>query len=135
MFQIGVAMLEGDTEEVKYRSKSARSNQGRMIEEGRAPVDNGATPPAPPEYNAGEWHPGRGGDKFWTTPRKLACCGGVSLFMVVFFAVIVADSVHTIDEGTVGIYFVQGALREEISHPGMERNNKEMEDLDNIYTL
>ena len=34
----------GETEEVKYRSKSARSNQGRMIEEGRSVVDNGATP-------------------------------------------------------------------------------------------
>ena len=34
----------GETEEIKYRSKSARSNQGRMIEEGRSVVDNGATP-------------------------------------------------------------------------------------------
>ena len=57
-------------------------------------------------------------DRFWTTPRKLAFTGGVSLFFIIFVAVLMADSLHTIDEGTVGIYFVQGALREEISHPG-----------------
>ena len=114
-------MHEGDAEEIKYRSKSARSNQGRMIEEGRSPVDNGATPgaAAPPDYSSPEWDRGGGHNSFWTTPRKLACVGGVSLFLVVFIGVVVADSVHTIDEGTVGIYFVQGALKEEITRPGM----------------
>lgn len=113
-------MHEGDAEEIKYRSKSARSNQGRMIEEGRSPVDNGATPgAAPPDYSSPEWDRGGGHNSFWTTPRKLAVVGGVSLFLVVFIGVVVADSVHTIDEGTVGIYFVQGALKEEITRPGI----------------
>ena len=85
-------MHEGDAEEIKYRSKSARSNQGRMIEEGRSPVDNGAaTPAAPPDYSSPEWDRGGGGhDSFWTTPRKLACVGGVSLFLVVFIGACVS---------------------------------------------
>lgn len=50
---------------------------------------------------------------------KLGCCGFISLFIVVFVAVIINDSVHTIEEGTVGIYFVQGRLDDKVSHPGI----------------
>ena len=32
------------------------------------------------------------------------------LFSVVFTAIVIVDSLHTIEEGNVGIYFVQGAL-------------------------
>ena len=47
----------GETEEIKYRSKSARSNQGRMIEEGRSVVDNGATPHyKPPDEDRYDHH-------------------------------------------------------------------------------
>ena len=31
-------------------------------------------------------------------------------FSVVFTAIVIVDSLHTIEEGNVGIYFVQGAL-------------------------
>ena len=43
---------------------------------------------------------------------KLAIGGGIFLFVIVLTAVIIVDSVHTIEEGNVGIYFVQGALGE-----------------------
>ena len=36
-----------------------------------------------------------------------------SIFSVVFTAIVIVDSLHTIDEGNVGIYFVQGALGKE----------------------
>jgi hypothetical protein len=42
-------------------------------------------------------------------------CGGVALFVFVFTIVIVVDSVHTINEGMVGIYFIHGALHERVS--------------------
>ena len=40
----------------------------------------------------------------------MAVTGGVVLFCLIFGIVIIVDSVHTIEEGNVGIYFVQGAL-------------------------
>ena len=42
--------------------------------------------------------------------------GGVSLFIVIFTIVIIVDSVHTINEGMVGIYFIHGALHERVSY-------------------
>lgn len=56
---------------------------------------------------------------FWSTSKKCAIGGGIVLFVVIFTAVIMADSIHTIDEGTVGIYFVQGALDNRVSNPGV----------------
>ena len=50
---------------------------------------------------------------------KLAIGGGIFLFVVVFSAVIIVDSVHTIEEGNVGIYFVQGALDDTYTLPGV----------------
>lgn len=41
------------------------------------------------------------------------------MFLVLFTAVIIVDSVHTIEEGNVGIYFVQGALDDKYTHPGV----------------
>lgn len=56
-----------------------------------------------------------------TNSGKLACAvgGGVVLFLVIFSAVLIVDSVHTIEEGNVGIYFVQGALDDRYSLPGI----------------
>ena len=47
---------------------------------------------------------------------KLMIGGGVSLFIVIFTIVIIVDSVHTINEGMVGIYFIHGALHERVSY-------------------
>ena len=38
-----------------------------------------------------------------------------SFFSVVFTAIVIVDSLHTIEEGNVGIYFVQGALGKEFA--------------------
>ena len=76
-----------------------------------------------------------------STAKKCAVCGGFTLFVLVFCIIIIGknvnvfnlfnpfstglfsfttvDSVHTIEEGNVGIYFVQGALDDEYTHPGV----------------
>jgi len=54
-----------------------------------------------------------------STLFKLAIGGGIALLLVVFTAIVLVDSLHTIDEGNVGIYFVQGALDETYTHPGV----------------
>ena len=40
----------------------------------------------------------------------ISCCGVTAVVFIVVLAMII-DSVHVIDEGTVGIYYVQGALQ------------------------
>lgn len=50
---------------------------------------------------------------------KIGIGGGIVAFLVLFTAVIIVDSIHTIEEGNVGIYFVQGALDDKYSHPGV----------------
>merc|ERR1712117_932177 len=46
---------------------------------------------------------------------------GGTLFTLVLAITIacIADSVHTVDEGTVGVYYKYGALNDKISHPGV----------------
>ena len=41
------------------------------------------------------------------------------MFILVFTAVLIVDSIHTIEEGNVGIYFVQGALDDKYTSPGV----------------
>ncbi len=41
------------------------------------------------------------------------------MFILIFGIILMVDSIHTIEEGNVGIYFVQGALDEEYTHPGV----------------
>ena len=41
-----------------------------------------------------------------------------TLFLAITIACII-DSAHVIDEGTVGVYYVYGALQDDISHPGV----------------
>ena len=91
-------MNDSGKEEVTYRISPAKANSsGRMVEEGRS---------------------GNEVASFCTGARKCGlCCAGVVVVMI-FVAVLMADSIHTIEEGTVGIYFVQGALDERISQPG-----------------
>ena len=54
-----------------------------------------------------------------STQVKCAITGGVVLFVLVFTAVVIVDSIHTIEEGNVGIYFVQGALGSDYTTPGV----------------
>jgi regulator of protease activity HflC (stomatin/prohibitin superfamily) len=49
---------------------------------------------------------------------KLSCGGLASVIAIVLVAMVI-DSAHIIDEGTIGIYFVQGALIDETSLPGV----------------
>ena len=55
------------------------------------------------------------------TPKQLKIIigGGIVLFVVALTAVLMVDSIHTIDEGNVGIYFVQGALGSDYTTPGV----------------
>ena len=55
----------------------------------------------------------------WANYKKGAIGGLVVLFLAIFAAAVVADSFHTIDEGSVGLYYVQGALDDRISQPGV----------------
>ena len=50
---------------------------------------------------------------------KIACAGLGVLSALIFIAVVITDSLHTIEEGSVGLYFVQGALSERVSPPGI----------------
>ena len=52
---------------------------------------------------------------------SLSCKGGgiIALLVLALATALIADSVHTIDEGNVGIYYVRGALQDETSQPGV----------------
>ena len=50
---------------------------------------------------------------------KFAIGGGITAFILIVSLAMIIDSIHTIDEGTVGIYFIQGALDDRISYPGV----------------
>ena len=54
----------------------------------------------------------------FSTAKKCCVCSGITLFILIFVVVICADSLHTIEEGNVGIYFVHGALDERFTFPG-----------------
>lgn len=49
---------------------------------------------------------------------KLLVAAASVLALLIFIISLIASSAHTIDEGNVGIYFVQGALSEEVAQPG-----------------
>jgi len=56
---------------------------------------------------------------FSDTQRCLLVVGFLTAVITVSVIVIIADSVHTIEEGNVGIYYVQGALSDDINPPGV----------------
>merc|ERR1739848_455168 len=62
------------------------------------------------------WEDNGGG---FTTKCKLATGCGSFLFCVILFVILLVASIHTIDEGSVGIYYRQGALQEKYSLPGV----------------
>ena len=86
-----------------------------MIEEGRVPT--GPTPS--PRVGRRHTFDGPLGGLCGGFHGKLACGGAVVLFGLIFTSVMMADSLHTIDEGSVGLYFVQGALSNRVSPPGI----------------
>jgi regulator of protease activity HflC (stomatin/prohibitin superfamily) len=53
-----------------------------------------------------------------TASTKLLAAAASVLALLIFIIALVASSAHTIDEGNVGIYFVQGALSDEVTPPG-----------------
>ena len=53
-----------------------------------------------------------------STAKKCCVCSGITLFILILAVVICADSLHTIEEGNVGIYFVHGALDDRFTYPG-----------------
>jgi len=50
---------------------------------------------------------------------KLATGGGILTFIAILFVIFLVSSIHTIEEGSVGIYYRQGALQESYSLPGV----------------
>lgn len=86
-----------------------------MIEEGR--VTMGPTPS--PRVGRRHTFDGPFGGICGGCHTKLACGGAVVLFGLIFTSIMMADSLHTIDEGSVGLYFVQGALSDRVSPPGI----------------
>ena len=81
-----------------------------MIEEGRVQTDLAPSPRVgrrQPSFVIGNMH------------KKIAVGGIVMLSLFIFTAVVIVDSLHTIEEGSVGLYFVQGALDDRISRPGI----------------
>ena len=51
--------------------------------------------------------------------RKLALGGSIFVFVAGFIFVLLFSSMHKIQEGTVGIYYVQGALSDHYTLPGV----------------
>ena len=49
----------------------------------------------------------------------MLCVGAVFVVALAITIACIADSVHVIDEGTVGVYYVHGALQEGTSKPGV----------------
>jgi len=50
---------------------------------------------------------------------KLAVGGGIFAFIAILFVACMVGSIHTIQEGSVGIYYVQGALEDRYALPGV----------------
>ena len=46
-------------------------------------------------------------------------CGTFAVVLIGVVIACIADSVHVIDEGTVGVYYLHGALQEKTSPPGV----------------
>ena len=86
-----------------------------MIEEGRVPTGPTPSPRVGRRHTLdGSWGVACGG-----LQRKIACGGLLALSVFIFTSVLVIDSLHTIEEGSVGLYFVQGALEDRVSPPGI----------------
>ena len=53
------------------------------------------------------------------TKATVVCVGIVSLVALVLTIAMMADSAHSIDEGSVGIYYKYGKLQDQVGHPGI----------------
>lgn len=86
-----------------------------MIEEGRVPTGHTPSPRVGRRHNLD----GPLGSVCVGFHGKVACGGIAVLFGLIFISIMMADSLHTIEEGSVGLYFVQGALSDRVSPPGI----------------
>ena len=50
--------------------------------------------------------------------KLIQCCGLFSVLFVGLCIAMMASSFHIIEEGNVGVYYKQGALVDEVGHPG-----------------
>jgi len=102
-------------EEIEYRpSKSNRSDteDRKMIAGRRTDLETG--------QGRSDWD--EGGlciPGFWTARMKCGICCGTTFFSILLIIVLLACSVHKIKEGTVGIYFRSGALKDKVTNPGI----------------
>ena len=60
-----------------------------------------------------------GGECCRTKRMRCAISSGVVIFIVVIIAILLGSSSHKIMQGTVGIYFVGGALKDTVTQPGI----------------
>ena len=58
-------------------------------------------------------------DGFCTRRMKCYLGSGGMFFIILFIAVMIGASTHKIMQGTVGIYFVGGALKDKVTQPGI----------------
>ena len=100
----------------KKRPSSSKRSSGRPT---TAEYDRALQQDIMEEGNADNMPDLRSGPQGPSTQVKCAISGGVVLFILVFSAVLMVDSIHTIEEGNVGVYFVQGALENEYTLPGV----------------
>ena len=69
--------------------------------------DEEARGPRPDSSGGGGWENSSRMPNFSETQRCLLVVGFLTAVVTVSVVVIIADSVHTIEEGNVGIYYVQ----------------------------
>merc|ERR1712141_182421 len=99
-----------------YRPETAKSTRSSiLVDSPNPPYDT-----IPGKYEA---PPLEGEDYLDGPPRcsnsvKGMVAGGIILFIIIFSTGIAIDSLHTINEGNVGIYFVHGALDDRYTYPG-----------------
>ena len=83
---------------------------GWMIEEGGVLAGSTSSPRVATQQSF---------EGFGFIPKAYAAAGIAVLSLFIFTSVLMVDSIHTIEEGSIGLYFVQGALDDRISHPGI----------------
>ena len=117
IFSVTSAMSESGTNSNKkqYRPSSSKSRSRPTTAE----YDRALQQDIMEEGNVDNMNESRMGPQGPSTQVKCAIGGGIVLFVIVFTAVIIVDSIHTIEEGNVGIYFVQGALDDKYTSPGV----------------
>ena len=60
------------------------------------------------------------------------CFSGIFLFAAILAAVLMADSLHKITEGNVGVYYTRGALQDQYTLPGVHWSVPFVTDIEEI---